>query len=154
MKDRLMNPFPISIREQLLQAVITTLSPVAQQMGATLFRSPVIAILRNQTPAIVVFPEEETCVAENGLSKRTLTLRIVPLAREVSGNDGEVVADQLLTACHAALMASNNLGGLCLKIRELGTEWDMEDADARAVAIPAKYAIEYRTHLNDLTVKG
>ena len=149
-----MNTFPISIREQLLQAVITTLSPIATTMGAILFRSPVIAILRNQTPAIVVFPEEETSTVENTLTKRTLIIRVVALAREVGANDGEIVADQLITASHAALMASKNLGGLCLKIRELGTEWDIEDADARAVAIPAKYAIEYRTHINDLTVKG
>ena len=149
-----MKTYPISVREQLLQAVIATLTPVAKSMGATCFRSPVIALLRNQTPAVVVFPEEETCAADNTLSRRTLTIRVVPLAREVGGNDGEIVADQLLTACHGALMASKNLGGLCLKIREVGIEWDIEDADARAVAIPARYSIEYRTQVNDPTQKA
>ena len=149
-----MNTYPISVREQLLQAVIATLAPVATSMGATCFRSPVIALLRNQTPAVVVFPEEEVCVVENILSKRTLTIRVVPLAREVGGNDGEIVADQLLVACHAALMASKNLGGLCQKIREIGIEWDIEDADGRAVAIPARYSIEYRTQANDQTRKA
>lgn len=149
-----MNTFPISIREKILQAVIAVLAPVAKTMDATLFRSPVIVILRDQTPAIVVFPEEDKSDADNTVAKRILTIRVVALAREVGANDGEVVADQLITACHAALMAGGNLGGLCLKIRELGTEWDIEDADARAVAIPAKYAIEYRTKVNDLTLKG
>ena len=149
-----MNTFPISIREKILQAVITVLVPVAKTMDATLFRSPVIAILRDQTPAIVVFPEEETAVVQNAVTTRTLIIRVVALAREVAGNDGEVVADQLSTACHAALMAANNLGGLCLKIKELGTEWEIEDADARAVAIPTKYAIEYRTNVHDLTLTG
>lgn len=149
-----MNTFPNSIREQLLQAVITTLAPIATAMGATLFRSPVNAILRENTPAIVVFPEEEKVASQNTVTTRTLTIRVVALAREVGANEGEIVADQLITACHAALMADNNLGGLCLKIRELGTEWDTEDADARAVAIPARYTIEYRTHVNDLTLKA
>ena len=149
-----MKTYPISVREQLLQAVFATLSPVAKNMGATCFRSPATALLRNQTPAVVVFPEEETCVVENTVSKRTLTIRVVPLAREVSSNDGEIVADQLLTACHAALVTSKNLGGLCQKIREIGIEWDIEDADARAVAIPARYSIEYRTQANDPTLKA
>jgi hypothetical protein len=149
-----MKPYPISIREKIMQALITTLSPVAKDMGAKIFRSPVFAILREQTPAIVVFPVEEVTGAQNTQTLRKLTVRIVALAREVDGNNGEVVADQLIVAIHAALMASNNLDGLCIKIREAGTEWDIEDADARAVAIPARYEIEYRTHINDLTLKA
>lgn len=148
-----MKPYPNSIREQLLQALILKLVPLAKDMGARIFRSPVVAVLREQTPAILVFPVEETTAAQNTQALRKLTVRIVALAREVDGNNGEIVADQLIVAIHAALMASNNLGGLCIKIREIGTEWDIEDADARAVAIPAKYEIDYRTHINDLTLK-
>ena len=149
-----MKTYPISIREQILQNLIHTLTPVATDMGATLFRSPVVALVRDQTPAIVVFPEEETTDAQNTLSKRRLTVRVVALARAATGNDAEIVADQLMVAVHAALMGNFNLGGLCQKITELGTEWDVEDADARAVAIPAKYAIDYRTGVNDLTLKA
>ncbi len=149
-----MKPYSVSIREQILQAVIATLSPVAKGMGVTIFRSPVVALLRDQMPAIVVFPENEVTDGQNTLAKRQLTIRVVAMAREVDGNNAELVADQLMVASHAALMANNNLGGLCIKIRETGTEWDIEDADARAVAIPAKYDIEYRTQLNDLTAKA
>jgi hypothetical protein len=149
-----MSNSPTSIREQLLQAVVTTLMPIAREMRATLLRSPVVPTLRDQTPAVLVFPEEERVDAQNSIAIRHLTVRIVALAREVDRNVGEVVADQLTVAVHAALMANNNLGGRCLKIRELGSEWDMEDADATAVAIPARYQIEYRTRLNDLTVKA
>ena len=149
-----MNNYPISIREQLLQAVVATLTPVAKEMRATLFRSPAVAIQRGQTPALVVVPEEESISIQNNIAIRTLTIRVVALAREVDGNVGEIVADRLIVAAHSALMANNNLGGRCLKLRELGTEWDMEDADATAVAIPARYTIEYRTPLNDLTMKA
>lgn len=149
-----MKNYPISIREQLLQAVLKTLTPIAKEMKATLFRSPTVAVERDQTPAIIVFPDEEQPEHQNSIVVRRLTIRIVALAREVDGNVAEVVADQLIVAAHRALMANSNLDGLCIKVREVGTEWDMEDADGAAVAIPARYEIEYRTHLNDLTQKA
>ena len=42
-------------------------------------------------------------------------------------------------------MADVNLGGLALGIREQECEWEVEDADAVAAAIPARYRITYRT---------
>ncbi|MGC5859821.1 hypothetical protein SNK21_25770, partial [Ralstonia pseudosolanacearum] len=56
----------------------------------------------------------------------------------------------LLTAAHTALMANANFGGLALGIHELDCEWDVEDADAVAAAIPARYRITYRTLAADL----
>ena len=144
--------FPISIREQLLQAILELFKPVAKSFGATLFRSPVIAIKRDMTPAIIVFPEEEEVdLPKNMLVERHLRIRVVTLARDVGENVAEVVADQLITTCHAALMANRNLGGLCQGLKELGCEWDVEDADATAAAIPARYEIYYRTATTDLT---
>ena len=55
---------------------------------------------------------------------------------------------------YAALLADRNLGGLCLGIREQECEWDVEDADAVAATIPARYAITYRTLDTDLSTKG
>jgi hypothetical protein len=51
-------------------------------------------------------------------------------------------------------MADVNLGGLALGIRELECEWDVEDADAVAAAIPARYRITYRTLASDLSISG
>jgi hypothetical protein len=55
---------------------------------------------------------------------------------------------------HAALLANANLGGLCLGLKELDGEWDVEDADATAAAIPARYQITYRTLAADLSIRG
>ena len=63
-------------------------------------------------------------------------------------------ANRLLTAAHAALLADRNLGGLALGIREQECEWDVEDADAVAATIPARYCITYRTLDADLSTKG
>lgn len=144
-----------SIREQILLAAMEVLRPAVESLGATLHRSPSVAVTREQCPALVVFPESEAITERaNDRVTRELTLRVVALARAVPPIDPETQADALLTAAHAALMADGNLGGLALGIREQDCEWEVEDADAVAAAIPARYRITYRTLANDLSQQG
>ncbi len=144
-----------SIREQILLAVLAAVRPPAESLGATLHRSPTVAISREQCPALIVFPESEAITERaNDRVTRELTVRLVALARAVPPIDPETEADALLTAVHAALMADGNLGGLALGIREMECEWEVEDADALAAAIPARYRITYRTLANDLSRSG
>jgi hypothetical protein len=144
-----------SIREQILQAVVAALRPVASSLGATLHRSPAVAIQREQCPALVVFPESESIVERaNDRVTRELNVRITALARAVPPASPEPQADALLCAAHAALMLDVNLGGLALGIHDLECEWEVEDADAIAAAIPARYRITYRTLASDLSQPG
>ena len=144
-----------SIREQILLAVLAAVRPHAQSFGATLHRSPTVAISREQCPALVVFPESESITERaNDRVTRELIVRLVALARAVPPAMPETEADRLLTAAHAALLADRNLGGLALGIREQECEWDVEDADAVAATIPARYCITYRTLDADLSTKG
>ena len=144
-----------SIREQILLAVMAAVRTPLESLGATLHRSPTVAISREQCPALVVFPESESITERtNDRVTRELTVRLVALARAVPPAVPETEADRLLTAAHAALMADGNLGGLALGIREQECEWEVEDADAVAVALPARYRITYRTLANDLSTPG
>lgn len=144
-----------SIREQILLAVMAAVRPAAQALGAGVHRSPTVALGREQCPALAVFPEEETITERaNDRVVREITLRVVALARAVPPTFPETEADRLLTAAHAALMVDPNLGGLCLGIREQACEWEVEDADAVAAAIPARYTITYRTLARDLSTPG
>lgn len=144
-----------SIRERILLAVMAAVRPSAEGLGATLHRSPTVAISREQCPALVVFPESETITERaNDRVMRELTVRLVALARAVPPAAPETEADRLLTAAHAALMTDANLGGLALGIREQEVEWEVEDADAVAAAIPARYRITYRTLARDLSTQG
>ncbi|WP_301102345.1 hypothetical protein [Propionivibrio sp.] len=146
---------PNSIREQILQAVTGLLVPVAAAVGAQVLRSPPTGITREQSPALLVFPESDAISQRpNDRVERQLVVRVVALARETGSETPEVIADRLLVATHAALLADANLGGLCLGIRELDCEWDVEDADATAAAIPARYQITYRTLAADLSTRG
>jgi hypothetical protein len=149
-----------SIREQILLAVMAAVRPAALALGASVHRSPAVALTREQCPALVVFPESEAITERaNDRVTRELTLRMVALARAVAPASPEAEADLLLSAAHAALMGSASLGnphlgGLLLGIREQDMEWEVEDADALAVALPARYRLTYRTLAHDLCAQG
>jgi hypothetical protein len=55
-----------------------------ESLGATLHRSPTVAISREQCPALVVFPESESITERaNDRVTRELIVRLVALARAV-----------------------------------------------------------------------
>lgn len=144
-----------SIREQILQAVTVLLAPVAALQSAQVLRSPSTGVTREQSPALLLFPESDAVSPRiNDRVERQLVLRVVALARETAGSPPEAIADRLLVAAHAALFASANLNGLCLGLKEIECEWDVEDADATALAIPARYQITYRTMAHDISMIG
>lgn len=143
-----------SIREQLIQAVVTCLTPVATDHGATIRRQPTIPTDRAHTPALLLFPEAENVRRVNERCERELTLRLVAVSFGTATEKPEPLADRLLTAAHAALLSDVTLGGLALGLAELDCDWQQDDADMEAAAIPARYQITYRTLVNDISQKG
>lgn len=145
----------VSIRERILQAVFERLRAAAESQSAKAYRSPVAALSREQSPALAVFPETDSIRQRpNDRVEHELVVRIVAIARATGTEPPETQADRLLVATHLELMADATLGGLALGLRELDTEWDVEDADATACAIPARYEVRYRTLASDLTQTG
>ena len=146
---------PNSIRERILQAAVSRIASAVGPLNAEVHRSPTVALTREQAPAVVVFPEsDEVTDRPNDRVERQLVVRVVSLARGTTPTPPESEADALLVAAHAALMGETTLGGLVLGISEIDCEWEVEDADAVVVAIPARYAIRYRTLQHDLTQRG
>lgn len=144
-----------SLRERILLAVLDAVRAPLQALGATVHRSPTVAITREQSPALVVFPESDAISERaNDRVTRLLTIRLVALARAVPPAIPESEADRLLTAAHSALMRDGTLGELALGIREQDGEFEIEDADNLVVALPARYAITYRTLAHDLSIQG
>lgn len=137
-----------SIREQLIQSLIATITPAATAHGAAIHRQAVWSIDRNQSPAICIEVVGDKVVdSTNALVVRQLTITINAMWRAESFAQ----ADAAVCDIHAALMENNNLGGLCQSVQEVGGEWDNEDADGGAVLIPQTYEIRYRTKKNDIT---
>lgn len=141
----------ISRREQLIRAVMVVCA--AAIAPARVLRQPVVAIPREQTPALVVSVTSDTPLRRaNDRMERELVLRLVAYARDPT--DGYAVADDLLCKAHLALLTESTLGGLALSISEQETDYQIEDADVDAVAIPATYRITYRTLVSDISQGG
>jgi hypothetical protein len=143
-----------SLRERIIQAVVASLTPVATAQGATIRRQPTVPTDRANLPALLVFPESESVRRINDRAERELVLRIVALAMGTATGPPEPIADMLLTAAHLVLTADATLGGLAIGLEETDCDWQQDDADIEAAAIPARYRITYRTLAHDLTRKG
>lgn len=144
-----------SVRERILQAVLQGLQAEIEPLSAKVQRSPTVAISRELSPALSLYPESDTIRERpNDRVERELVIRVVAIARATTSEAPELQADRLLVAAHQALMADVTFGGLALGLRELDCEWDIEDADATACAIPARYEVRYRTLASDLTQTG
>ena len=139
-----------SIRERILRAVVTRMATAISPVPV--LRMPSIPVTREASPALLLFVEGDSITAHaNHLVDRLLMLRLAVVAR---GADAFDLADRTLVAAHAALLADPNLGGLAIAVREVDCEWEAEDADAGAIAMPARYEVRYRTHAIDLTQTG
>lgn len=138
-----------SMREQILAALATKLAAVP---NATVFRSRQSAIARSEGNAILVQPENEQVEKRTsmpgGLVLRDFLFDVSVIAR---GDPADQVADPIMTAAHALIMADPTLGGLCAQIIEHSTEWTFNEADLTAVEVLARYKVRYLTSVNDLT---
>ena len=143
-----------SIREQIIQTVVARLTLVASAQGATIRRQPTVPTDRAQLPTLLVFPDSEAVRRVNDRTERELVIRIVALAVGTAMEIPEPMADRLMTAAHAALLADVTLGGLALGMEETDTDWQQDDADMDVAALPSRYRITYRTFAHDLTQKG
>lgn len=140
-----------SIRERIVREVVSRIAMAVSTVAV--LRQPVIAIPRERTPAVVVTVESDVPAKRaNDRMERELVLRITALARDPT--DGYAVADDLVCRAHAALLADPTLAGLSLGIAEMDADWQAEDADIDAIAIPATYRITYRTLVSDIAQGG
>lgn len=141
----------ISRRELLIRAVMDRCR--AAIAPATVLRQPATAIPREQTPALVVIVESDAPVKRsNDRMERELVVRLTSHVRDPT--DGHAVADDLLCRAHLALLADTTLGSLALGLIEMEADYQAEDADVEAIAIPAIYRITYRTLISDITQGG
>lgn len=140
-----------SRREQIIREVISRCQ--AAIAPTAVLRQPTIAIPREQTPVLLVAVVSDAPVKRsNDRMERELVLRILAHARDPT--DGFAVADDLLCRAHLALLADATLGGLALSLSEMEADYQVEDADVEAIAIPAIYRITYRTLVSDISQGG
>lgn len=141
----------ISQRELIIRSVLlrcqTAVSPVL------VLRQPVLAIPREQTPVLIIGVLSDGPVARsNDRLERELLIQLTAHARDPT--EGHAKADDLICRVHLGLFADVSLGGLALGIDEMDADFQAEDADGDAIAIPATYRITYRTLVSDISQGG
>lgn len=141
----------ISRREAIVREIVARIAAAVSPIAV--LRQPTVAIPRERTPAVILTVESDNPAKRaNDRMERELVVRLTALARDAV--DGFAVADDLVCRAHAALMNEPTLGGLSLGIAEMEADWQAEDADLDAVAMPATYRITYRTLVSDITQGG
>ncbi len=135
-----------SILEEMLEKASAVITAAA---SVPVYRSRAAAVALPEGTVIIIFPEEEdSSYFANTPVKREVIVVIRIVAR---GDVPDQVADPVRVAMHAALMADPTLGGLCLRIVEQGTKWEIEEADMTAVNVESRYKFIYLTPTNSLT---
>jgi len=141
----------ISRREALIRDILMRCQ--AAVAPVTVLRQPTTALPREQTPILIVTVISDVPVKRsNDRMERELVVRIIAHVRDPT--DGYGVADDLLCRVHRGLLADPSLGGLALSLDEMDADYQSEDADGEAIAIPAAYRITYRTLVSDLSAGG
>lgn len=135
-------------REQIIAAIRTALTGTAQ-VSTRIYRSRVEPMARQESPAIVVEPLEDTAQQNTSLPTLdwSLTVRIAVVIR---ANVPDQAADPIVESLHSKLMADLTLGGLAMDIQPLRVEFQVVEADQPAGVVMCDYLVRYRTSVTNL----
>jgi hypothetical protein len=136
-------------RELILEAIKTALTSSAT-LGATVYRSRVTPLARGESPAVIVEPVRNDVEQNTSLPTLDHSMQ-VRVAVIVRGEIPDQLADPVIDAAHAAIMADLTLGGLAIDVQPGETEFTMQDADQPVGVIFSIYIVRYRTSVGDLS---
>ena len=136
-------------RESILAKIKTTLAGTTG-VGTRIWRSRVQALARQESPAIVIEPINDSAEQNTSLPKLdwSLTVRVAVIVR---GDVPDQQADATVESLHSKLMADLTLGSLAYDVQPIGVSFDLVEADQPAGVISCDYLVRYRTALADLT---
>lgn len=133
-----------SKREQILAAIRTTLTSTVG-VGTRIYRSRVEAFQRNEAPALVIEPGNDTSSPEPVSScKIDWTLQVL-IAVHTRGGIPDQAADPTIVDIHSRLMADRTLGGLVMDIWPVSVDPQFDKADAASNWTVCTYQVRYRT---------
>ena len=137
-------------REIILTAIRTALTGTTG-VGARIYRSRVEPMARQESPAIVIEPINDTSEQNTSLPKLdwSLTVRVAVIVR---GNIPDQLADPIVEDMHSKLMADLTLGGNAIDIQPQSVNFEMVEADQPAGVISCDYLVRYRTAVESLSM--
>lgn len=136
-------------RETILQNVLIALGG-ANVAGGRIFRSRSNALAANELPAIVLRAGNEA--VDN--SQRTISVRNFDVELEivVRGEPADQLADPVIAAASAAILADQSLGNTVYRVVEssIGAP-ELADGNGTTGLVRVTYTATYATRLNDNT---
>ena len=140
-------------RENILDQIKTSLANTTN-VGSRIYRSRVVPLARNESPALVIEPVSD--VAEQNLSLPkldwSLTVRISIIVRASTSDDvPDSVADPIVESVHSKMTADLTLNSTCIDVQPQSVSFEMVDADQPAGVIGMDFLIRYRTSVNSVT---
>lgn len=135
-------------RETILAAVRTALTGTTG-VSTRIYRTRVEPIAREESPAIVVEPLNDTASQNTSLPTLdwAMTVRVTVIVR---GAVPDQVADPIVEDLHAKLMADLTLGGVAIDVQPQAVTFELVEADQPAGVISCEYLIRYRTSVTNL----
>lgn len=136
-------------KENIITAVVDVVKTTLTAGSAT-YRSRVLAMKRDQLPAIIVKPGAESVERMSmGIEKRVFSIIIQIHARSEIPDQ---LTDSIAAEIHAALMADQSLGGKIKYLVDQGSqEPEFSDADEVECMQRIEYAAQYFTSPTDNT---
>lgn len=136
-------------RESVLLSIVSVLTS-ANVAGGRIFRSRSNAMAANELPAIVLRAGNES--VDN--SNRTYSIRNFDVELEivVRGEPADQLADPIVAAASAAILADQSLGNTIYRIVEssIGAP-ELADGNGTTGLVRVTYTATYATRLNDNT---
>lgn len=135
-------------RETILAAIRTTLTGTTG-VSTRIYRSRVEPIAREESPAIVVEPVNDTATQNTSLPQLdwAMTVRITVIVR---GTIPDQLADPIIESLHSKLMADLSIGGYAIDIQPISVSFNFTEADGAAGEIQCDYRVLYRTTVTNL----
>ena len=136
-------------RESIILAVIAKLTDAGVASGRV-FRSRSNALAANELPAIVLRAGAESV----DTSSRTIAVRNFDVELEIAvrGEPADQMADQVIAAASAAILADQSLGNTIYRIVEssIGAP-ELADGNGTTAMVRVTYTATYATRINDNT---
>lgn len=139
-----------SKREEIMTALVDSLTGITGVSDSSVFRSRVSALTRQEFPAVLVEPVSET--ASRGATNHidwSLTVSILVMVRAAIPDQA---ADLIITSVHSKIMSDLTLDGLVIELVPQSVDWQIEEADLDLGVARLSYLIRYQTSQNDITV--
>lgn len=135
-------------REQILGRIVSALAGTSG-VGSRIYRSRFEPFARNEFPAIVVEPTNDSAEQTTlGTLDWSLTVSVAIFVR---GSVPDSLADPIITDVHSKIMGDTTLQGYAIDILPTTVGFNMTEGDQPIGVINADFVVRYRTNLTSIS---